>query len=252
MLPDDESMATAVAGYSRFALDALRLQTQFEKVGAYAPKSYAAVTESVYANIEYMTACYLPGLVLSDYLWPHHYRQLRFFEAVYVADMARRGADRFYDVGVGTGIYSRIALAGAPTTTGIGIDISPSSKAFSERHIAAFGLADRYTVELSDILLEPHVPVDWLVCVEVLEHLDDPAQFLAALRGMLRQGGRAFIGTALNAANADHIYLYRTTDEVKDQLAAAGFLVEQYLCAPASAPRDPSISIPEVAAFVVS
>lgn len=252
LLPDDESLVAAVSGYSRFALEVLRLQARFEKDGVYATKSYSDVSHEVYANDDYMSSCYLPGLLLSNYLWPHHYRQTRYFEEIFVGEMARRRAEHFYDVGTGTGLYSRLALVGAPRTVGVGIDISPSSKAFAERHVEAFGLSDRYSVVLRDVVADPERPVDWLICVEVLEHLEDPVEFLGALRAMLRHGGKAFIGTALNAANADHIYLYRTADEVKIQLEQAGFLVEQYFCAAAGPPRHPSVPVAEVAAFVVT
>jgi 2-polyprenyl-3-methyl-5-hydroxy-6-metoxy-1,4-benzoquinol methylase len=199
-----------------------------------------------------MTSCYLPGLLLSNYLWPHHYRQTRFFEEVFVAEMVRGRAERFYDVGTGTGLYSRLALVGAPGARGIGIDVSPSSKAFAERHVHAFDVGDRYGVELRDIVARPAAPLDWIVCVEVLEHLEDPVEFLRALRTMLRPGGRAFIGTALNAANADHIYLYRTAEDVRVHLGQAGFSVEQYFCATAGPPRDLSTPVAEVAAFLVA
>lgn len=252
LLPDEERRTAAVAGYSRFALDALRLQARFEKDGVYATKSYSDVSAEVYANALYMTSRYLPGLLLSNYLWPHHYRQMRYFEEFFVTEMRRKGAEQFYDIGVGTGVYSRSALVGAPRTVGVGIDISPSSKAFAERHVAAFDVGHRYSVELRDIVERPPPALDWLICVEVLEHLEDPIAFLNALRAMLRPGGRAFIGTALNAANADHIYLYRTTDEVRVQLAQTGFVVEHAFCATAGAPREVSVPVPEVAAFVVT
>ena len=252
LLPDDQALAAAVAGYSRFALEALRLQARFERDRLYAPKSYLDVAEKVYDNDAYMTSCYLPGLLISNYLWPHHYRQLRYFEEVFVAEMVRRRAEHFYDVGVGTGLYSRLALVGAPRSLGLGIDISPSSQYFAEQHVGAFGVSDRYAVELRDIVKHPAVPLDWLICVEVLEHLEDPVEFLRALRTMLRPGGRAFIGTALNAANADHIYLYRTADDVRIQLGQAGFSVQQYFCATAGTPRDASVPVAEVAAFIVT
>ena len=252
LIPDETTLAAAVSGYSRFALEALRLQARFEKDGVYASKSYADVSDNVYANDAYMTSCYLPGLLLSNYLWPHHYWQIRYFQEFFVAEMVRRRADRFYDIGVGTGLYSRLALVGAPRTRGVGIDISPSSKAFAELHVGAFGAGGRYGVGLRDIVKRPAPPLDWLICVEVLEHLEDPVEFLRALRAMLRPGGLAFIGTALSAANADHIYLYRTTDEIKAQLEQAGFAVEHAFCAAAGPPRGPSIPVPEVAAFVVT
>jgi 2-polyprenyl-3-methyl-5-hydroxy-6-metoxy-1,4-benzoquinol methylase len=252
MFPGEDQLAAAVEGYSRFALDVVRLQLRFEKERAYLHKSYAEVTQAVYANETYMQTCYLPGLLLSHFLWPHHYRQMRFFEQIFVGEMVRTGAEQFYDIGPGTGFYSRLALMGAPGTSGTGFDISPSSQEFSERHVRAFGAGDRYQVELRDVVERPPAPVKWLICVEVLEHLEDPVAFLAGLRRLLSPGGKAFITAALNAPNADHIYLYRTAEEVKTQLLATGFAVEQYFCALAGAPKHPDVPVAEVAAFIVS
>jgi SAM-dependent methyltransferase len=252
MIAGDDDLALAVDGYSRFALDVLRLQARFDQTGQYEAKTYAAVTEDVYANDDYMRTCYLPGLLLSQYLWPHHHRQAEFFERVFVADMIRAEAKMFHDVGVGTGFYSRLALVAVPQVVGLGFDISPSSRDYAVRQAGAYGAGDRYRVELRDIVREPADPTDWLVCVEVLEHLEDPVEFIRALRGLLRPGGKAFIATALNAPNADHIYLYRTADDVMSQLREAGFSVEQYFCALAGKPARSDLSVPEVAAFIVA
>jgi SAM-dependent methyltransferase len=252
LLPGDAELAAAVDGYSRFALDVVRLQLRFEKERLYIHKSYADVAQAVYANEEYMRTCYLPGLLLSHYLWPHHFRQMRYFEEVFVSEMARTSAKQFYDIGVGTGFYSRLALMGAPRAVGVGFDISPSSQEFTERHVRAFGAGARYRVELRDVAEKPPTPVDWLICVKVLEHLEDPLEFLHALRSLLRPGGAAFIATALNAPNADHIYLYRTAEDVKIQLLAAGFAVTQYSCALAGPPKHADTPVAEVAAFVVT
>jgi SAM-dependent methyltransferase len=252
LLVDDDELALAVDGYSRFALDVLRLQARFELTRAYEPRAYEAVSADVYANDAYMRTCYLPGLLLSQYLWPHHYRQGVFFERVFLGEMERAKAKRFYDVGVGTGFYSRLALVGAPEISGIGFDISPSSRVFAESHVAAFGAADRYSVELRDVVRDPPGPTAWLICVEVIEHLEDPVRFLASLRTMLEPGGKAFIGTALNAPNRDHIYLYGSIDDVTSQLQEAGFGVEQAFSAPAIRPERPDQPVAEVAAFIVS
>ncbi len=251
MLPTDDALSAAVEGYSRFCLEVVRLQIRFEKDLVYANRSYAEVAKNVYANETYMMSCYLPGLLLSHYLWPHHFRQRRFFEQAFVADMVRAGARRFYDVGVGTGFYSRLALTGVAGIEGQGFDISPWSKDFAESHVKAFGASERYRVELRDVIAQPPEPCDWLLCVEVLEHLENPVEFLGALRAMLRPGGKAFITAALNAPNADHIYLYRTSEEVKAQLAEAGFAIEQYFGGLASKPKRPAAPVAEVAAFVV-
>ncbi len=252
LLAGDEELALAVDGYSRFALDVVRLQVRFAQTRMYEPKTFEAVSADVYANETYMRTCYLPGLLLSHYLWPHHYRQAVFFERVFLAEMQRTRAGHFYDVGVGTGFYSRLALVAAPGGSGVGFDISPSSREYAEGHVGAFATGDRYRVELRDVVREPPDPAAWLICVEVIEHLEDPVRFLVAIRAMLEPGGKAFIGTALNAPNRDHIYLYRTVNDVASHLHEAGFSVEQSFSAPAARPDQPDLPVAEVAAFIVS
>lgn len=251
LFADPEALAAATKGYVAFAFDAMRRQKSFEATRQYPNKTYAEAASEVYFNPQHMLAEYLPGLLLSHFLWPHHYRQLQFFDQAFVAPMRLAGGSRFAEVGVGTALYSQRLLAALPAATGDGYDISPSSCAFATSHLARQGCAARYQLHEQDILARPIPPVPWLVCVEVLEHLEDPVGFLRALRAALQPGGRAFITAALNAAHADHIYLYRSADEVLQQLQAAGFVLEQSLLAAAYAPPAAGVPVPMAAAFVV-
>jgi hypothetical protein len=116
----------------------------------------------------------------------------------------------------------------------------------------AFGVADRYEGVLADAMAGELRPVQWLICIEVLEHLEDPLAWLARLREAVIPGGRAFITAALNAAQLDHIYLYENCEQVIVQLEAAGFTVEQGFLANAHKPSAPGVPVPAVAAFIVS
>jgi len=253
MFPTHEGLMAAVKGYAGFAMTSLRLQARFERSGRYESKSYAEAAEQVYHNPQYMQSEYLPGLFLSHYLWPHHYRQIRFFETAFLEPLAVAGTASFVEVGIGTGLYSRIALQELPAVRGRGLDISESSKAFAERQLAAFGVSDRYEVAIEDVTLAtPDDSAEALICVEVLEHLEDPVGFLRALRRVLKPGGRAFITAALNAAHTDHIYLYSNAGEIEAQLIEAGFASEQYFVGQAYPPSRPGIPVPLAAAFVVS
>ena len=249
---DDLALEAAAKGYSAFAFDSMRRQKAFEVTREYPHKTYAEAAGEVYFNADHMMREYLPGLLLSHFLWPHHYRQLQFFDFAFAGAMRLSAQQQFAEVGVGTAVYSRRLLAMLPESTGKGYDISPSSCQFAKQHIEAAGVQSRYTMNEQDIIAQPIAPVPWLVCVEVLEHLEQPVEFLKALRAGLAQGGKAFITAALNAAHTDHIYLYRNGEEVWEHLRAAGFTLEQSFVAAAYATPGPGVPVPLAAAYVVS
>jgi 2-polyprenyl-3-methyl-5-hydroxy-6-metoxy-1,4-benzoquinol methylase len=252
LFPTADAITAAVKGYATFAMHSMRLQAVFERDGQYKVKTHEQASSEVYFNDKHMMQEYLPGLLLSHFLWPHHYRQLQFFDSAFVQVMRVVGATSFMEVGIGTGLYSSMLLRKLPSVKGIGLDISPSSKLFTETQMTALGVETRYHVELRDVTLTPmHSKTDWLVCVEVLEHLDDPVTFLRGLRRNMAPGARAFITAALNAAHADHIYLYRNADEVLAQLIQAGFSLEQSFVGAAYKPSAPGVPVPQAAAFIV-
>lgn len=222
---DHAALEKATDGYGIFALDAMKLQKRFDKERQYVAKTYAEVAQAVYHSESYMFDLYLPGILLSQFLWHHHYQQLTFFRERFVPHAKAIGAKRFFDVGVGTGFYSKEMLQALPEAHGTGCDISAHSLAHTVKMLDRWGLANRYTPERVDILSKAFEPADCIVSVEVLEHLEDPPLFLRALYGMLRKGGVGYITAAINAPNADHIYLYRTLEEVLEEIRSAGFKV---------------------------
>lgn len=252
LFPSPESLTAAAKGYATFAMQSMRLQAAFEREREYRPKSYDEAADEVYFNDRHMSEEYLPGLLLSHFLWPHHYRQIRFFDTAFVDAMRLAGASSFAEVGIGTGLYSGLLLRWLGEARGTGYDISPSSVRFTEGQLAALGVGNRYRTELRDITgTPPEVAVEWLVCVEVLEHLEDPVDFLRGLRAAMAPGSKAFITAALNAAHADHIYLYRTGEDVLAHLQEAGFTLEQSFVGAAYRPSAPGVPVPLAAAFVV-
>jgi SAM-dependent methyltransferase len=253
LFDEDEARLTAGArGYVRFALDALRLQKRFEKEGVYLAKTYDEAARAVYHNREYMETLYLPGILLSHYLWPHHYRQLGYFQREFMPRVRKAGARRFLDVGVGTGFYSRQALAAAPEMRGTAYDISEHSLAYARAHVGAFGFADRWTGEIRNVITDPPAET-WpcIVSVEVLEHLEDPLAYLQAVRARFEKGGFGFITAAITAPNEDHIYLYRDHREVAAQIEAAGFSILDFQEDLAYEPKADE-PVPRLAAFIVT
>lgn len=225
---DTTALDKATDGYGVFALDAMKLQKRFDKERQYIPKTYADVAAAVYHSPAYMYDLYLPGILLSQFLWHHHYLQLKFFRERFVPKARALGADSFYDVGVGTGFYSKELLQALPKVRGTGCDISEHSLGHTWKMLERWGLSDRYERRRGDILEADLPPADCIVSVEVLEHLEDPPAFLRGLHRMLRTGGIGYITAAINAPNADHIYLYRSIQDVLAEISGAGFKVLEH------------------------
>ena len=102
------------------------------------------------------------------------------------------------DLGCGGGIFAEAAaLAGARVT---GIDISAGAIAAAAAHAQNSGVVVDYRcggVELSE-----SGRYDVLVCFEMLEHVEEPAQIVADAAAMLRPGGVAVFSTVNRTAKA--------------------------------------------------
>jgi SAM-dependent methyltransferase len=119
------------------------------------------------------------------------------------AVLAEAGEDlHVVDAGGGTGGFAvPLAAAGHRVTV---VDPSPDSLAALQRRAAERGLGDRVTGLQGDIAELPGLvgagSADLLLCHSVLELVDDPAEALAGLAGVLRDGGRLSLLAANRAA----------------------------------------------------
>jgi SAM-dependent methyltransferase len=216
------SMDSLVTSYIHFTLHILMSQKRYELSGVYENTSYEEVKKQYYDNPEFVTDEYMPGLMLSHYLWPHHYRLLRFFQLDILDNVATQNARTFCEVGLGTALYSLKTLQKLPHIHGTGYDISAPALAYGQQTIHHASASERFTAVLKDIFDEASVSYDFLICQEVLEHLEDPLAFTQQMARMIRPGGFAYITAALTAGQFDHIYLFDKPQEVYDLLQAAG------------------------------
>lgn len=246
----NERWHEAVDGYAEFCTEALRAQVFFEKHGHYKASNYEEVVAACYHDADYMCLRYLPGQYLSHFIWPHHGRMLQHF----VNDLLPRIAPDvklFYEIGVGCGMYSLRTLLALPECRGIGHDISTYATDFTYRVVEAHGQASRYSVSNDDIVsTEPAQKADFVINQEVLEHLERPDLFVQGLLRTVRPGGWGYITAAINAAHTDHIYLYRSPEEVAAHLTAAGWEIVDVQIE-RNYPEKPLHLQPTVAGFLV-
>ncbi len=249
---DRDRMEKAILGYGKFALDSMRLQVLFQKTKEYVNKTYAEAASEVYQNKDYMFDLYLPGILLSHYLWRHHYQQHVFFMDKFLPLIKNADGKTFYDVGVGTGFYSKEMLT-RTKLNGQGFDLSPHSLEHTIQMLRAHKVESRYRPNIRDIITDPVTPpADFLINIEVLEHLENPQLFINNLFKMLKPGGYGLISAAINAPNADHIYLYRNSAEIALQLTTAGFKIVDETVDSAYEPKKDGDLVPVNACFIVT
>jgi SAM-dependent methyltransferase len=220
----------ALSGYVEFSIDAAKNQEFFLKRGHYKAAKFTEVKRNLYDNADHMLGNYLPGMFVSHYFWPHHYRMGSRYRSEIIPKMFDRSPRLFVEVGTGSAMYTLLTMSSLPTVHGIGYDISPHSVAFGRRVATAFGFADRFTfVEQDAFANPPRDKADYIVSQEVLEHLEDPLVFCKNLCGILKDDGYAYITAAITAAHSDHIYLFNSPAELKFMLEAAGFRSVMYI-----------------------
>ncbi|HET8749992.1 MAG TPA: bifunctional 2-polyprenyl-6-hydroxyphenol methylase/3-demethylubiquinol 3-O-methyltransferase UbiG [Sphingomicrobium sp.] len=94
------------------------------------------------------------------------------------------------DVGCGAGLLTEpLARLGAAVT---GIDAAPEVIAVAQEHASAMGLTIDYRVEAIERL---DGQFDLMTCMEVIEHVADPAEFVKSLAKRLAPGGLLVMST---------------------------------------------------------
>jgi 2-polyprenyl-6-hydroxyphenyl methylase/3-demethylubiquinone-9 3-methyltransferase len=112
----------------------------------------------------------------------------------YVASRVPLRGARVLDVGCGGGLLSEaMAKAGAEVTA---IDLAADLVKVARLHALESGVAVDYRVQPVESLAgELPGAFDAVTCMEMLEHVPDPAAILRACAALLRPGGRLFVST---------------------------------------------------------
>ena len=101
---------------------------------------------------------------------------------------------RVLDVGCGGGLLSEgMATRGAHVT---GIDLSEKPLGVARLHLLESGRqVDYRMVSAEDLAAEMPGAFDAVTCLEMLEHVPDPASIVAACAALVRPGGQVFFST---------------------------------------------------------
>jgi 2-polyprenyl-6-hydroxyphenyl methylase/3-demethylubiquinone-9 3-methyltransferase len=130
----------------------------------------------------------------------------------FITDRAPMAEADVLDVGCGGGILAEsMARKGARVT---GIDVAPRVLATAKLHLLESGLdIDYREITVEEQAQESPQKFDTVTCMEMLEHVPDPASIIAAIRTLLKPRGKVFLSTlnrtplafALGIVGAEHI-----------------------------------------------
>jgi 2-polyprenyl-6-hydroxyphenyl methylase/3-demethylubiquinone-9 3-methyltransferase len=131
--------------------------------------------------------------------WDPHgeFRPLHLLNPVrtrYIADHAQLAGKRVLDVGCGGGLLAEaLTRAGARVTA---VDLAPGMIEVARLHARESGLdVDYRLTDAAALLPAEREGFDVVTCMEVLEHVPEPAAMVATLAALTRPGGALIVST---------------------------------------------------------
>lgn len=166
------------------------------------------------------------GLVLSQFLWTHHYEILLYFNKTITENS--KLIKNYLEIGGGHGLYisEAIEIIGNHANYDL-VDISPSSLELSKKMIGN----NKVNFSLTDVFeFCPEKKYDFITMGEVIEHVEEPIKLLLKLNELLDNNGKVFITAPTNAPTIDHIYLFKNAEDIREVIHAAGFKIDKEEC----------------------
>lgn len=112
----------------------------------------------------------------------------------YIDRSAGLGGKTVLDVGCGGGILAEsMAVRGAQVT---GIDLSDKALGVARLHLYESGNTVKYVkIAAEDLARDARETFDVVTCMELLEHVPDPASTVRACANLVKPGGQVFFST---------------------------------------------------------
>lgn len=220
-----KTLDDAIEYYLQMIADVNYETIQFIKSGHYTSTSFAEVNERVYDNPDVMEY-YMHGLVLSQFLWAHHYEILLYFNKM--LNEHKGNIKNYLEVGGGHGLYisEAVHIIGKECNFNL-VDISASSLEMA-RQMVGSALVNYTLNNVFDYASDRKF--DFITMGEVLEHVEEPVKLLQKLHSLVADSGKVFVTTPTNAPAIDHIFLFRNANDVRRVIDVAGFKVEEEKC----------------------
>jgi len=210
-----------VRGYRWMCEAFIEEEIYFRRHSKYQCTSFEDANRKVYSNAGTM-ALYMDGLLLSQLLWSPHCKSYMYYSLNFLSRLPLKY--RLLEIGCGHGLLLANAARDPRSAEVCGLDVSAESLRHARETMEHFGCGAKVDFIQADI--DDNIPTnsfDGLVLSELLEHLEDPAEVLVRLKSQIKPGGLVYLNIPINSPAPDHIYLWRTIEEVAHFVVDCGY-----------------------------
>jgi SAM-dependent methyltransferase len=219
------SLEFAIDAYLRLCADMMKCQIKFMKLGRYPVEFATEAFEKVYSQ-ELTMKLYMVGLAMSQFLWETHYDMFTFFRDWMRANGGQ--VSSYLEIGPGHGLYLNKALEYLSQAKRVtAVDISTTSINITQSILECFRPSDRRVAYHNADMLKMDLRdrYDFITMGEVIEHVMIPDQLLKKLRDLLTEDGHAFISTCVDCPAIDHVYHFRSIEEIRSLVSDCGLRI---------------------------
>jgi len=215
--------------YAWLSREVIEEELYFRRTGQYRLDSFEEAERLVYSDPVYMHR-YMNGLLASQVWWRNHTDIIGYYVSTYLSGLTE--GFRHLEIGPGHGLFLYQTAAAANPGSLTAWDISEVSLRNTRAALDAMGVERPVELAACNLFEAPAGEFDSITFSEVLEHLEQPFAALQILGQLLAKDGRLFVNAPVNSPAPDHIYLFRTPEEVIDMVERAGFEVLNRFFAP--------------------
>ena len=220
LIKDNASYEEIVQAYDSIMNMQFKEEIYFKRHKRYRYSTFAETHKFVYSNEEYMKK-YMVGLGISNMLWPIHWQLFDFFKTQL---QALPQGENYLEIGMGHGLHFLEAMKSKHYEHYLGVDISKACVELTQKLVQNANLDGEYQLLCKDIFdLKTDQLFDFIVFGEVLEHIENPALFLKTIKKYLKKDGYAYMSTCVNSPAIDHIFLFKTIEEIRQLVSLCGF-----------------------------
>ena len=218
----------SLMSYNELCKETLSEQYYLKKNGTYRAINQKIDNKLLYISSNKMKA-YLLGLMLTQILWPSHYKILKFYRS----SIKGKRKIKFLEIGSGHGLMTKYLLENSSQNFGLICDISKQSLNLTKNIIYKQVNKNNLKFINKDFFkLDTDLKFDLIIMGEVIEHVTNPQKFLLKAKKLLAKKGKIFLSTCANCAQVDHLYHFKCINEIHRLIKKCKLKIESELISP--------------------